>query len=289
MMNKANIISTLKELFLKSSTVEFEKQVDSIISQEENNITNKTDLYLKLLSFLDLTTLNDDDYLQSLKKIVPETITYYKGNKITVAGLCTFSNLLPIVNNLDLDNSIRKVVVSGGFPTGQISLEAKLRDISFAIENKADEIDVPINRGLFYENPNELSSEINKMKDTIAKTSNAKLKVIIETGALKNYLDVYKVSQLAIKSGADFIKTSTGKISRGADLYSSIIMLIAIKEHFDLTSKKIGFKAAGGIRKADDALKYYLLARFVLGEEYLTKDTFRIGCSNLKRDIINKL
>lgn len=288
-MNSTIDINEFKSLAFLSSEEKFRTRIESIISAEKNSLKSEKEILLKLLTFLDLTSLNDTDYQQSLRQIAKETSFDIDGKTIKCAGLCVYSNLLPILNRLNLDNEIRKVVVSGGFPTGQLSLEAKLHDVGFAIENKADEVDIPINRGLFFENPFELSLEIEAIKSIVRQNPKAKLKVIIESGELPNLENVYKASNLAIEAGADFIKTSTGKVSRGADLYSAGIMMIAIKETYTTTQKTIGFKAAGGIRKAEDALSYYLLAKAILGEDYINQETFRIGCSNLKNDIIEKL
>lgn len=288
-MNNIVDTSLLKELAFRESTLEFEKKVDEIVSNELEQLEDEKSDLLKILSFLDITTLNDIDYQEALRNIVKETVFNVEDKEVKVAGLCIYSNLLPVLNLLHLDRDVRKVVVSGGFPTGQLSLEAKLHDVAFAMENKADEVDIPINRGLFFENRGELEIEIEAIKSIVNQNPKAKLKVIIESGELKTYKNVYDASLLSINSGADFIKTSTGKVSRGADLYSAAIMMIAIKETLLNTEKNIGFKAAGGIRKSEDALKYYLLAKAILGENYITQDTFRIGCSNLKYDILNKL
>lgn len=288
-MNNIVDTSLMKELAFGTSTIEFEKKVDEIISNEFEQLKDeKADLF-KILSFLDITTLNDTDYQQALRDIVKETVFNVEDKEVKVAGLCIYSNLLPVLNLLHLDRDVRRVVVSGGFPTGQLSLEAKLHDVAFAIENKADEVDIPINRGLFFENRGELEIEIEAIKSIVNQNPKAKLKVIIESGELKTYKNVYEASLLSIKSGADFIKTSTGKVSRGADLYSAAIMMIAIKETLSTTGKNVGFKAAGGIRKSEDALKYYLLAKAILGDNYITQETFRIGCSNLKYDILDKI
>ncbi len=287
-MMENNICDNLLELAF-SEPKKFNERVDKIVSTTLESL-DKDFVLRKLLSLLDITTLHDDDYKQAIEDIALQSTFEIEGNSGVVAGICVYSNLLPLLNAANIDKRISKVVVSGGFPTGQMSLEGKLHDIGFAIENKADEIDVPINRGLFFENVEELCIELNAMNSIVKQNPKSKLKVIIEAGELKDFKNVYTASKLAMTCGADFIKTSTGKVSRGADIYSSAVMMLAIKEFMDSNlNRTIGFKAAGGIRTSVQAMQYYALMTYFFGEEYITKDTFRIGCSNLKQEIINNI
>lgn len=286
MMNNKDIENIKISAFSLDKT-SFYSNVDGFVSKE---IVNKKEMLTKILSFLDITTLNDTDNKKAIENIITNLTCRVGEEQVNVAGVCIYSNLLPTLNRYLLPKEIKKVVVSGGFPTGQLSLEAKLQDINFALNNKADEIDIPINRGLFFENEKELINELQIISNYIKTNSKkVKLKVILETSELEEYENIYKASMLAIENGADFIKTSTGKVSRGADIYSSVIMLIAIRDYFNKTGKIIGFKAAGGIRTWQEAIKYYILAEKIMGKDFLNKETFRIGCSNLRDNILKEI
>lgn len=285
-MNNKDIENIKVSAFSLDKTL-FYSKVDDLVNKV---IINKKEILTKIISFLDITTLNNTDNKKAIENIIPNLTCRVGERQINVAGICIYSNLLPILNNYSLPKEIKRVVVSGGFPTGQMSLEAKLQDINFALNNNADEIDIPINRGLFFENEKEFITELQILSNYI-KTyhKEVKLKVILETSELESYKNIYKASMLAIENGADFIKTSTGKVSRGADIYSSVIMLIVIKEYFEKTNKIIGFKVAGGIRTWQEAIKYYILAENIIGKDFLNKETFRIGCSNLRDNILKEI
>lgn len=278
-------IENIKKLAFLSDGRGYCSIIDSIVDKETKD---KDKILLKLLSLLDITTLNDNDNLQSMENIVPKTICRVGEKTIGVGGLCVYSNLLPLLNKQTLTKEVKRVVVSAGFPTAQLSLQSKLSDIRFCIKNNADEIDIPINRGLFFENRKELQKELRQIS-TLVHKSDIKLKVILETSELKTYKNIYDASILAMECGADFIKTSTGKVSRGADVYSSAMMLFAVHDYYFKTKRLVGFKAAGGIRSYQDALKYHSLAKEIMGAKYINKETFRIGCSNLRDDIINNI
>lgn len=285
-MNNKDIENIKTSAFSLDKTL-FYSKIDDLVNKE---ITNKKEILIKIISLLDITTLNNTDNKKTIENIIPNLTCRVGERQINVAGICIYSNLLPTLNNYSLPKEIKRVVVSGGFPTGQLSLEAKLQDINFALINNANEIDIPINRGLFFENKISLAKELQIINNYIRISSeNVKLKVILETSELESYENIYKASMLAIENGADFIKTSTGKVSRGADIYSSVIILIAIKEYFKKTNKIIGFKAAGGIRTWQDAIKYYILAEKIIGKDFLNKETFRIGCSNLRDNILKEI
>ncbi|MGP1514776.1 MAG: deoxyribose-phosphate aldolase [Bacteroidales bacterium] len=286
---KSNI--TDKELLNLAFTDKklFKLKVDTILENDLVEIDVRNILE-KSLSWLDITTLKNDDYKKSIIDIVNKSVYNVNGNIGLVAGICIYSNLLPVLNQLSIDRRIKKVVVSGGFPSGQLSLEGKLSDIEFAIKNGVDEIDIPINRGLFFENIDELAVEIKTIKNIIEQKGQIKLKVIIETSELKNYTNVFNASMIAMQNGADFIKTSTGKMSIGADVYSSAIMMLAIKEFYkENQNRVVGFKVAGGIRESKQVLQYYTLMRHFFEEDYINKNTFRIGCSSLIDKIISNL
>ncbi len=272
-----------------SSAERFRMQIDTIITQLLHNV-NTEDILKKSLTLLDITTLNDEDYKSSIVKIISQSTYNLNDIEGTVAGICIYSNLLPILSEFEIDKRVRKVVVSAGFPTGQISLEAKIKDVQFALQNGANEIDIPINRGLFFENPTVLGQEIKEIKKQISLYDKVKLKVILETSQLRSYENVYKASIIAMNNGADFVKTSTGKTKQGADIYSSAVIMMAIKDFLSTNNDRVvGFKVAGGIRNCEQVLQYYSLMQYFFSEQYINQDTFRIGCSNLKEDLINNL
>ena len=270
-MNRLDI-DNIKHLAFASEIEKFQTEVDELIS---HSIFQTNNILIKLLSLLDITTLNNEDYIKAIENISSMVESRVEEKRINVAGVCVYSNLLPILNKQNLPKGVKKVVVSGGFPTAQMSLKAKLSDISFCLENNADEIDIPINRGLFFENKEELKEELIQISNLIHNNSDSKLKIILETSELKTYQNIYDASILAMECGAD--------------VYSSVIMLVAIKDYFSETNKLVGFKAAGGIRSYQEAIKYYIIAREIMGEAYINSSTFRIGCSNLRNDIINNI
>ncbi|MBQ7984820.1 MAG: hypothetical protein IJ250_04195 [Bacteroidales bacterium] len=265
---------------------DFERRIDCLLAEELSRINQKEALK-EILGLLDITTLNDCDNKASVEKIIEQSKYFIDGKPFTVAGICVYSDLLWVLNSSEISSqNIYKVAVSGGFPSAHCSLQSKLSDIAFAVDNGADEIDVPINRGLFLENIVQAENELKQMRKTISKGRNVKMKVILETSQLQAYGNVYNASMLAMQCGADFIKTSTGKTDKGADVYTSAVMMIAIRDFAEKeNSRTVGFKAAGGIRNSLQALQYYALMKCFFGEKYITKDTFRIGCSSLIEQI----
>ena len=177
--------------------------------------------------------------------------------------------------------------VAGGFPSSQTFMEIKIAETAMAVMQGADEIDVVMNLGYFLEeNYDELSEEIQEIKESCR---DAKLKVILETGALQTPESIQKAAVLAVYSGADFIKTSTGKGYPGATFEAAYTMCKAIKTYHSITGNKVGIKISGGVRTAEDAVRYYTIVKEILGDEWLNKDLFRIGASSLVGDIEKRL
>jgi deoxyribose-phosphate aldolase len=178
-------------------------------------------------------------------------------------------------------------VVSGGFPSSQTFIEVKIAETAMAIMEGADEIDIVISVGQFLnENYEEMCDEIEELKNTC---KDKHLKVILETGALQTSSNIKKASILSMYSGADFIKTSTGKQQPAATPEAALVMCQAIKEYYDITGNKIGFKPAGGINTVNDALIYYTIVKEILGEEWLTNKLFRIGTSRLANLLLSEI
>jgi deoxyribose-phosphate aldolase len=177
--------------------------------------------------------------------------------------------------------------VAGAFPSGQSPITARIDEVKYAVDHGADEIDMVISRGRLIEGDADfVFDEVSLIKEACV---DAHLKVILETGELKSVELIRKASEIAINAGADFIKTSTGKIVPAATHEAFIIMLETIKEYFEATRKMIGIKPAGGISSADDAISYYLLVKNILGERWLTNSYFRIGASSLADNVYNSL
>lgn len=178
-------------------------------------------------------------------------------------------------------------VVAGGFPSSQTFTEVKVADAALAVAGGANEVDIVMNLGYYLDNNYaELSDEIIEIKHAIR---DAKLKVILETGALKSAEDIKRASILSLYSEADFIKTSTGKIYPGASLEAAWVMCQCIKEYYEKTGRKVGFKAAGGIRTTEEAVQYYAIVKEVLGDEWLNQDLFRIGASSLANSLLSSM
>ena len=204
-----------------------------------------------------------------------------------VASICVYPPFVETVG-LNIDGTpLRITSVAGGFPSSQTFLEVKILEVAMAIENGADEVDIVVNVGKILTGAyDEAANEIEVLRE---ESDGATLKVILETGALKSPEMIYNASLLAMAAGADFIKTSTGKIDVSATPEAAVVMCKAIKEYHDKTGRKVGFKAAGGVRTAEDAALYYTIVKEILGEEWLTTDLFRIGASSAANNILSTI
>lgn len=201
-----------------------------------------------------------------------------------VAAICVYSNFAEVVSSALEVTGVDIAVVAGGFPSSQTFTAVKVADVALAVAGGADEVDVVMNLGYFRDgNYEDLCDELIELKHT---AKDALLKVILETGALKTAEAIRNASVLAMYSDADFIKTSTGKIYPGASLEAAWVMCRCIKEYYEKTGRKVGFKAAGGIRTAEEAVSYYAVVKEVLGDEWLNRDLFRIGASSLANNLL---
>lgn len=242
-----------------------------------------------LLSSIDLTTLKSTDSMQSVSNFtekVNEFETEY-GELPAVAAICVYPCFAQVVRSVLEVSSVKIACVSGGFPSSQTFPEVKVAETALAVEGGADEIDIVLNLGNFFDKDyQEVCDEIEEIRHSCR---NAKLKVILETGALKTPENIKAASVLALYSGAAFLKTSTGKEYPGASLEAAYVMAQCIKEYYERTSIMVGFKAAGGIRTTDDALKYYTIIKEVLGEKWLDADYFRLGASSLANALLSDI
>ncbi|MFV0417946.1 MAG: deoxyribose-phosphate aldolase [Dysgonomonas sp.] len=277
---------TLKKYKTDLKDAEIAQKVSEIISNKFDANNNK-EAYKKIYSCLDLTSLNATDTREHIWNFVEKVNDFEGSSDIdNVAAICVYPNFVETVREaLTADAKIASV--AGGFPSSQTFTEVKIAETALAVASGADEIDIVMNLGFFLdENYEELCEEIDEIKHA---SKDAKLKVILETGALKTAKNIMKASLLALYSGADFIKTSTGKGYEGATLEAAYVMCIAIKEYEAKTGRKAGFKAAGGISTTEEAIRYYTIVKEVLGEEYLTNEYFRIGASRLAENILNSI
>jgi deoxyribose-phosphate aldolase len=205
----------------------------------------------------------------------------------SVAAVCVYPNLVPHALERVRGSSVKVASVATAFPSGQVPTELKVEEAARVVELGADEIDMVIDRGAF------LSGHYAKVYDEVRRVKDvcgvAHLKVILETGELGTYDNVRRASLLAIAGGADFIKTSTGKIQPAATLPVTLVMLEAIRDVYEETGRKIGMKPAGGIRHSKQAVQYLVLLHETLGPEWLTPDLFRFGASSLLNDVLMQI
>jgi len=236
-----------------------------------------------ILGIIDLTSLEGSDTDEGIRLLCEKAMH----NEIPAAAVCTYATFSRNVREWLKGTGLSAAAVAGGFPSGQVPVEVKINEVQYAVDQGADEVDFVINRGLF------LEGKFDQVHDEIYKAAqicgDVHLKVILETGELQTETNIRKASEIAIKAGADFIKTSTGKVQPAATLEATMIMLDVIKAHFEKTNHMIGIKPAGGIADADTAIKYCLLVQNILGEKWINKSFFRIGASRLFDKINNEL
>ena len=266
---------------------EIEAAVQKIVEKAPAYAT--PEVYEFLFSSIDLTTLSTEDSQTSVEEFTrrvndfDEEYPQYKN----VAAICVYSNFAEVVSSTLEVTGVDVAVVAGGFPSSQTFTAVKVADVALAVAGGANEVDVVMNLGYLRDkNYEELCDELIELKHT---AKHAKLKVILETGALKTAENIKKASILSMYSEADFIKTSTGKIYQGASLEAAYVMCECIKEYFAISGRKVGFKAAGGIRTPEEAVAYYTIVKEVLGEEWLNHDLFRIGASSLANSLLSAL
>ena len=242
-----------------------------------------------VLSMIDLTTLEGMDTPGKVKQLC------YKARHLhdaveglpSVAAVCVYPNFVGVAKAELANSEIKVASVATAFPSGNSSLPIKLDDVALAVEAGADEIDMVISRGRFHAGDHQyVFDEIAAVKEACG---SARLKVILETGELGTLDNVRLASDIAIKAGADFIKTSTGKIKPAATMPVTLVMLEAIRDHHFKTGKMVGMKPAGGISKAKLALHYLIMVKETLGEAWLTNQWFRFGASSLANDVLMQI
>ena len=263
------------------------KGLEEILSVhfEENNTT---EVYKRCFNSIDLTSLKETDTEAEITAMV-EKVNNFDNNfpEIpNVAAICIYPALVPAVQ-ATLTESIGIAAVSAGFPASQTFIEIKVAETAMCVMEGATEIDVVISVGKFLEGKyEEVFEELTEIKSACRE---AHLKVILETGALKTAENIKKASVLAMAAGADFIKTSTGKIPVAATPEATYIMCTAIKEWNEKTGVKVGYKPAGGIATSEDAVKHYTLVKEILGNEWLNNKLFRFGASSLANKLLSSI
>jgi deoxyribose-phosphate aldolase len=246
-------------------------------------------LLMSILNSIDLTSLNTTDNKTTILNFTGK-VNSFSGrfsNIPNVAAICVFPNFVSVVKEKLTVRNVRIAAVAAGFPTSQTFRSIKVAECKLAVEAGADEVDVVISVGAFLGNNYALvADEIREIKEAIG---DRQLKVIVESGLLGEYQNIYQASMIAMDAGADFIKTSTGKTPVSATPEAAFVMCHAISDFYSETGIKVGFKAAGGIVTPSEALTYYHIVSSCLGSEWLNNSLFRIGASRLANNVLSEI
>ena len=264
-----------------------------IIAANLENVASEQ-VYKDCFSMMDLTTLKTDDTPASVTKLVKKVNAFQESYPEwpLPASICVFSNFAATVKEARTAD-VNITVVSACFPSSQSFLEVKLKEVEMAVEQGADEVDIVLALNAFLAGNTEAAAdEIRQVRRVIDEVAGRQgrevhLKVILETGLLRTAQNIANASFLAMEAGADFIKTSTGKVDINATPVAAYVMCECIAKYYEMTGKKIGFKPAGGISTAADALCYYSIVSSVLGKEWLNKKMFRFGVSRVANSILS--
>ena len=281
-------LTALAKYNTQLNDADVQAQVAALIDKKvpENN-TEEVKKFL--FNCIDLTTLNTTDSDESVMRFT-EKVNQFDNefpDLKNVAAICVYPNFAQVVKDTLEVEGVNIACVSGGFPSSQTFTEIKIAETAMAVADGADEIDIVIPVGAFLNGDYEtMCEEIMELKETCKEHH---LKVILETGALKTASNIKKASILSMYSGADFIKTSTGKQQPAATPEAAYVMCQAIKEYHEQTGNKIGFKPAGGINSVNDALIYYTIVKEILGEEWLSNKLFRLGTSRLANMLLSEI
>lgn len=269
-----------------------EEQVATKVAEvrEAAHRNENIDVYKFCLSAVDLTTLTCNDSVESVTDFAKRTVTFAEAypDVPNVASICVYPSFVETVGLAVDGTPMRITSVGGGFPASQTFLEVKMLEVAMAVENGADEVDIVLNVGKMLTGAyDEAAAEVEMIRSEM--DADIVLKVIIESGALKTPELIRKASLLSMAAGADFVKTSTGKIDVAATPEAAVVMCQAIKDYYEKTGRKVGFKAAGGVRTPEDAALYYTIVEEVLGAEWLTTDLFRIGASSAANNLLSAI
>ena len=277
----------LKDYAPAPTAEQVEQEVNAYRQMAPKNYN--TDVYKFCYSSIDLTTLSCNDSVESVQAFVRKAVDFYEKfpHIPNVASICVYPPFVETVG-LEIDGTPMRITsVAGAFPASQSFIEVKALEVAMAIENGADEVDIVLNPGMMLSgHEDEAASEVELLRE---EASEVTLKVIIESGALKTPELIRRASLVSMLAGADFIKTSTGKIDVAATPEAAFVMCHAIKDYYNITGRKVGFKAAGGVKTPEDAALYYTIVEEVLGQEWLTTELFRIGASSAANNLISAI
>ena len=283
----------MKELYAQYncnlSDAEVKAAVEKIVA-ENYDANNNVEVWKKCLNSIDLTSLNGTDTEDKIGRMMQKVNDFPQNfpGLPNVAAVCVYPALVPVSRAvLDKENGVNIAAVAACFPASQSFIEVKVAETAMTVKAGADEIDVVISIGKFFSG---LHSEVyDELRELKAACGKAHLKVILESGALRSAVEVKQASLLAIAAGADFIKTSTGKTEPAATLEAAYVMCGAIKEYYEKTGIKIGFKPAGGVSTTEEAVKFYSVVKAVLGNEWLNNKLFRFGASRLANNLLSSI
>ena len=294
MNNKTGVVS-----FNWEKTLELikESRIDSVgLNERVDSLANrsikkesKLEALNMIVSMCDLTTLEGEDTEGKVSQMVAKAIIPNPNDLDieSVAAVCVYPSLVSVAKEKIGNSSVKVAAVSSYFPSGQVPMESKLLDTKYAIDSGADEIDIVINRKAFLEGDyRKVYDEILALKEVCG---DVHLKTILEVGDLRTYENIRKASLISLAAGSDFIKTSTGKLSVGSSRQACYVMAKAVLDFKSLSGVSVGIKVAGGIRDAKDAIRYLVLIKEEMGNEWLTPDLFRFGASSLLDDVLKQI
>lgn len=279
----------------------FDPSVDSAaklhLYADNLDVLANPEVFLECFSYMDLTTLHTNDTVASVAKLVDKVSQLGKEFPAypLPASVCTYPNFASVVRERRCSEELHVTTVAGCFPSSQSFTDVKVIECEMAVQNGADEVDIVLSVGDFLAGNEEAAfNEIRAIRKAVDMVGNQEgrkiiLKVILETGLLLSSENIAEASFLAMEAGADFIKTSTGKVDVNATPAAAYIMCECIKRYAEKTGRKVGFKAAGGISDARDALCYYAIVKNILGKEWLNKDLFRLGVSRLGNSLMSAI
>ncbi|MFO7829477.1 MAG: deoxyribose-phosphate aldolase [Bacteroidales bacterium] len=281
----------MKEIFEKYSQEILKEPIQQKVAVLANNSHQylTTENLKKAFSLIDLTSLNTEDNCTKIK-VMCEKVNVFKNHYSdmpNVAAICVFPGMVSCVKNTLIVSEVEIASVGGGFPSSQTFLDIKIEECNKAIQAGATEIDIVLSVGEFFEGNYEYCFK--EIKDIKSAIGDNHLKVILETGTLPSHEKIWEASILAMEAGADFIKTSTGKQSPAATTDAVYVMTKAIKSFYDVTSKKVGIKPAGGIATPAEALAYFAIVKENLGDDWLNSKLFRIGASRLANNLLTEI